>query len=252
MSSRVRGILVLGLSLILMFTLLQIVQSSGINQGGGVQEGSQNPFFGGGFGQQGLLTLQVDVQLTEDIEPYFTPLGSQLVEIYWEGFDIDVGGSRTLSVSSRTDDRGRALFRISPGNYTIRVDYNGIDANATVIIPDGERFYTVNWIIDKKTLSSYRLEFKDTRGDGIVLSGEKVTMIYESAALVDDPRVVELRVSMGPHGETRKVTSLRVTNFINVDGKSIIVMTPIEPFIVSNFNPSNPPTAAIYSIKVGR
>ncbi|MFB3042738.1 MAG: hypothetical protein ACE1ZC_00490, partial [Nitrososphaerales archaeon] len=157
--------------------------------------------------------------------------------------------TRTLSVSGRTDDRGRALFRLSPGNYTVRIDYQGIDANETVIIPADVRIYAIEWVLSKTTLSSYRLEFRDTRGDGVVLAGETVIMIYERETLVADPRVVELRVNIA-EGGTRKVSSLDVVGFINFEGSSIVELTPVEPFIVSNFNPENPPEAAVYSIRV--
>ncbi len=246
-----RGILALAVASVLIFYLIQAVQSLGINPSeGGQGPDQQNPFLGGGaFGRQGLLTLQIDVQLTEDSPPSLTPLSSQLVEIFWESFNIPAGETRTLSVSGRTDDRGRALFRLSPGNYTIRVDYQGIDANETVIIPADVRIYAIEWVLSKTTLSSYRLEFRDTRGDGVVLAGETVIMIYERETLVADPRVVELRVNIA-EGGTRKVSSLDVVGFINFEGSSIVELTPVEPFIVSNFNPENPPEAAVYSIRV--
>ena len=246
-----RGILALAVASVLIFYLIQVVQSLGINPSeGGQGPDQQNPFLGGGaFGRQGLLTLQIDVQLTEDSPPSLTPLSSQLVEIFWESFNIPAGETRTLSVSGRTDDRGRALFRLSPGNYTIRVDYQGIDANEIVIIPADVRIYAIEWVLSKTTLSSYRLEFRDTRGDGVVLAGETVTMIYERETLVADPRVVELRVNIA-EGGTRKVSSLDVVGFINFEGSSIVELTPVEPFIVSNFNPENPPEVAVYSIRV--
>ena len=158
-------------------------------------------------------------------------------------------GARALSVSGRTDDRGRTLFRLSPGNYTIRVDYQGIDANETVTVPGDVRVYAIKWVLAKTTISSYRLEFRDTRGDGVVLAGETVIMIYERDILVIDPRVVELRVNVA-EGGTRKVSSLDVIGFINFEGSSIIELTPVEPFIVSNFNPENPPEAAVYTIQL--
>ena len=78
-------------SAILLFMLLQIVQSAGLSES---QIGAEEEQFGNndvpsGFGEEDLYVLEVNVILREEIEPYLQPINAQLVEIFWDMKDIE-------------------------------------------------------------------------------------------------------------------------------------------------------------------
>ena len=130
------------ISAILLFLLLQIVQSAGLSES---QIGAEEEQFGNndvpsGFGDENLYVLEVNVILREEIEPYLQPINAQLVEIFWYMRDIETQEMREFTLTANTDIDGKAIFDLFPGQYTLRIDYNGITKNETiVIIPNTEK-----------------------------------------------------------------------------------------------------------------
>ena len=149
-------------SVILLFLLLQIVQSAGLSES---QIGAEEEQFGNnevpsGFGDESLYTLEVNVILREEIEPYLQPINAQLVEIFWDMRDIETQEMKEFTLTANTDIDGKAIFDLFPGQYTLRIDYNGITKNETiVIIPNTEN--NIDWVISKYAIGEYNLEFRD-------------------------------------------------------------------------------------------
>ena len=70
-------------SVILLFLLLQIVQSAGLSES---QIGAEEEQFGNndvpsGFGDENLYVLEVNVILREETEPYLQPINAQLLSL---------------------------------------------------------------------------------------------------------------------------------------------------------------------------
>ena len=135
---------------VLLFLLLQIVQSAGLSQS---QIGSEDDQFSNndvpsGFGDENLYTLEVNIILKEEVEPYLRPVNEQLVEIFWDMRDLETQEMKEFTVSANTDIDGKAVFDLFPGEYTLRIDYNGISKNESIIINTGND-NNVDWVISK-------------------------------------------------------------------------------------------------------
>tara|TARA_B100000745_G_scaffold131014_1_gene85427 strand:- start:80 stop:433 length:354 start_codon:yes stop_codon:yes gene_type:complete len=90
---------------VLLFLLLQIVQSAGLSQS---QIGSEDDQFSNndvpsGFGDENLYTLEVNIILKEEVEPYLRPVNEQLVEIFWDMRDLETQEMKEFTVSANTD-----------------------------------------------------------------------------------------------------------------------------------------------------
>ena len=109
---------------VLLFLLLQIVQSAGLSQS---QIGLEEDQFGNsdvpsGFGDENLYTLEVNIILKEEVEPYLRPVNEQLVEIFWDMRDLETQDMKEFTVSANTNIEGKAVFDLFPGKYTLRID----------------------------------------------------------------------------------------------------------------------------------
>lgn len=234
-------------SAILLFLLLQIVQSAGLSES---QIGAEEEQFGNnevpsGFGDENLYTLEVNVILREEIEPYLQPINAQLVEIFWDMRDIETQEMKEFTLTANTDMDGKAVFDLFPGQYTLRIDFNGITKNETiVIIPNTEN--NIDWVISKYAIGEYNLEFRDKNG-GIIYPEETVRMIYSGAPQLIDPSSIRLS---SESGDINLV--LDVKEVINRAEISIMELSPENSFVVGSFSPDNPPKALIFSIDVDK
>ena len=232
---------------VLLFLLLQIVQSAGLSQS---QIGSEDDQFSNndvpsGFGDENLYTLEVNIILKEEVEPYLRPVNEQLVEIFWDMRDLETQEMKEFTVSANTDIDGKAVFDLFPGEYTLRIDYNGISKNESIIINPGNE-NNVDWVISKYTLKEYNLEFRDKNG-GIIYPEETIRMIYTGPPQLIDPSSIQLSSDLD--GINLVFNVKEVTNRAEV---SIMELSPRESFIVGIFSPDNPPKALIYSIDVDK
>ena len=232
---------------VLLFLLLQIVQSAGLSQS---QIGSEDDQFSNndvpsGFGDENLYTLEVNIILKEEVEPYLRPVNEQLVEIFWDMRDLETQEMKEFTVSANTNIEGKAVFDLFPGKYTLRIDYNGISKNESIIINPGNE-NNVDWVISKYTLKEYNLEFRDKNG-GIIYPEETIRMIYTGPPQLIDPSSIQLSSDLD--GINLVFNVKEVTNRAEV---SIMELSPRESFIVGIFSPDNPPKALIYSIDVDK
>ena len=232
---------------VLLFLLLQIVQSAGLSQS---QIGSEDDQFSNndvpsGFGDENLYTLEVNIILKEEVEPYLRPVNEQLVEIFWDMRDLETQEMKEFTVSANTNIEGKAVFDLFPGKYTLRIDYNGISKNESIIINPGNE-NNVDWVISKYTLKEYNLEFRDKNG-GIIYPEETIRMIYTGPPQLIDPSSIQLSSDLD--GINLVFNVKEVTNRAEV---SIMELSPRESFIVGIFSPDNPPKASIYSIDVDK
>ena len=232
---------------VLLFLLLQIVQSAGLSQS---QIGSEEDQFGNndvssGFGDDNLYTLEVNIILKEEVEPYLRPVNEQLVEIFWDMRDLETQEMKEFTVSANTNIEGKAVFDLFPGKYTLRIDYNGISKNESIIINPGNE-NNVDWVISKYTLKEYNLEFRDKNG-GIIYPEETIRMIYTGPPQLIDPSSIQLSSDLD--GINLVFNVKEVTNRAEI---SIMELSPRESFIVGIFSPDNPPKASIYSIDVDK
>ena len=232
---------------VLLFLLLQIVQSAGLSQS---QIGSEDDQFSNndvpsGFGDENLYTLEVNIILKEEVEPYLRPVNEQLVEIFWDMRDLETQEMKEFTVSANTDIDGKAVFDLFPGEYTLRIDYNGISKNESIIINPGNE-NNVDWVISKYALKEYNLEFRDRNG-GIVYPEETIRIIYTGPPQLIDPSSIQLSSDLD--GINLVFNVKEVTNRAEI---SIMELSPRESFIVGIFSPDNPPKALIYSIDVDK
>ena len=232
---------------VLLFLLLQIVQSAGLSQS---QIGSEEDQFGNsdvpsGFGDENLYTLEVNIILKEEVEPYLRPVNEQLVEIFWDMRDLETQEMKEFTVSANTNIEGKAVFDLFPGKYTLRIDYNGISKNESIIINPGNE-NNVDWVISKYTLKEYNLEFRDKNG-GIIYPEETIRMIYTGPPQLIDPSSIQLSSDLD--GINLVFNVKEVSNRAEI---SIMELSPRESFIVGIFSPDNPPKASIYSIDVDK
>lgn len=253
---KVVGGVAIACSFIILFFLLLNLQAAAMALQGNQSNSNGNPRLGGGVSQQALLTLAVRVTLVQDEAPYLRLLSSLPVQISWHSFNPNTGKMETFSVAGTTDDRGRALFRLSPGNYSLAVNWNGVRGNRSIHISPEQRFHQVDWTVQRETISSYTLEFKDSRGDGRIITGEKVRLAYRSDKPIRNPSLVEMRVD-NPNAPrilgarpSQKVASLAVVGLVNLGSQSLIELTPIDPLVVLELDPDALPRAAIYSVRV--
>ena len=235
------------ISAILLFLLLQIVQSAGLSES---QIGAEEEQFGNndvpsGFGDENLYTLEVNLILREEIEPYLQPINGQLVEVFWDMRDIETQEMKEFTLTSNTDTEGKAIFDLFPGQYKLRIDYNGIARNETIIIiPNTEN--NIDWVISKNSIGEYNLEFRDRNG-GIIYPEETIRMIYRGAPQLIDPSSIQLSSELGDIN-----IIFNVKEVINRAEISIMELSPEESFVVGNFSPDNPPKALIYSIDIDK
>ena len=232
---------------VLLFLLLQIVQSAGLSQS---QIGSEDDQFSNndvpsGFGDENLYTLEVNIILKEEVEPYLRPVNEQLVEIFWDMRDLETQEMKEFTVSANTNIEGKAVFDLFPGEYTLRIDYNGISKNESIIINPGNE-NNVDWVISKYALKEYNLEFRDRNG-GIIYPEETIRMIYTGPPQLIDPSSIQLSSDLD--GINLVFNVKEVTNRAEI---SIMELSPRESFIVGIFSPDNPPKALIYSIDVDK
>ena len=232
---------------VLLFLLLQIVQSAGLSQS---QIGSEEDQFGNndvssGFGDDNLYILEVNIILKEEVEPYLRPVNEQLVEIFWDMRDLETQEMKEFTVSANTNIEGKAVFDLFPGKYTLRIDYNGISKNESIIINPGNE-NNVDWVISKYVLKEYNLEFRDKNG-GIIYPEETIRIIYTGPPQLIDPSSIQLSSDLD--GINLVFDVKEVTNRAEI---SIMELSPRESFIVGIFSPDNPPEASIYSIDVDK
>ena len=232
---------------VLLFLLLQIVQSAGLSQS---QIGSEEDQFGNndvssGFGDDNLYTLEVNIILKEEVEPYLRPVNEQLVEIFWDMRDLETQEMKEFTVSANTNIEGKAVFDLFPGKYTLRIDYNGISKNESIIINPGNE-NNVDWVISKYVLKEYNLEFRDKNG-GIIYPEETIRIIYTGPPQLIDPSSIQLSSDLD--GINLVFNVKEVTNRAEI---SIMELSPRESFIIGIFSPDNPPEASIYSIDVDK
>lgn len=232
---------------VLLFLLLQIVQSAGLSQS---QIGSEEDQFGNndvssGFGDDNLYTLEVNIILKEEVEPYLRPVNEQLVEIFWDMRDLETQEMKEFTVSANTNVEGKAVFDLFPGKYTLRIDYNGISKNESIIINPGNE-NNVDWVISKYVLKEYNLEFRDKNG-GIIYPEETIRIIYTGSPQLIDPSSIQLSSDLD--GINLVFDVKEVTNRAEI---SIMELSPRESFIIGIFSPDNPPEASIYSINVDK
>ena len=232
---------------VLLFLLLQIVQSAGLSQS---QIGSEEDQFGNndvssGFGDDNLYTLEVNIILKEEVEPYLRPVNEQLVEIFWDMRDLETQEMKEFTVSANTNIEGKAVFDLFPGKYTLRIDYNGISKNESIIINPGNE-NNVDWVISKYVLKEYNLEFRDKNG-GIIYPEETIRIIYTGPPQLIDPSSIQLSSDLD--GINLVFNVKEVTNRAEI---SIMELSPRESFIIGIFSPDNPPEASIYSIDVNK
>ena len=232
---------------VLLFLLLQIVQSAGLSQS---QIGSEDDQFSNndvpsGFGDENLYTLEVNIILKEEVEPYLRPVNEQLVEIFWDMRDLETQEMKEFTVSANTNIEGKEVFDLFPGKYTLRIDYNGISKNESIIINPGNE-NNVDWVISKYALKEYNLEFRDKNG-GIIYPEETIRMIYTGPPQLIDPSSIQLSSDLD--GINLVFNVKEVTNRAEI---SIMELSPRESFIVGIFSPDNPPKALIYSIDVDK
>ena len=232
---------------VLLFLLLQIVQSAGLSQS---QIGSEEDQFGNndvssGFGDDNLYILEVNIILKEEVEPYLRPVNEQLVEIFWDMRDLETQEMKEFTVSANTNVEGKAVFDLFPGKYTLRIDYNGISKNESIIINPGNE-NNVDWVISKYVLKEYNLEFRDKNG-GIIYPEETIRIIYTGPPQLIDPSSIQLSSDLD--GINLVFDVKEVTNRAEI---SIMELSPRESFIVGIFSPDNPPEASIYSIDVNK
>jgi len=232
---------------VLLFLLLQIVQSAGLSQS---QIGSEEDQFGNsdvpsGFGDDNLYTLEVNIILKEEVEPYLRPVNEQLVEIFWDMRDLETQEMKEFTVSANTNIEGKAVFDLFPGKYTLRIEYNGISKNESIIINPGNE-NNVDWVISKYVLKEYNLEFRDKNG-GIIYPEETIRIIYTGPPQLIDPSSIQLSSDLD--GINLVFNVKEVTNRAEI---SIMELSPRESFIVGIFSPDNPPEASIYSIDVDK
>lgn len=232
---------------VLLFLLLQIVQSAGLSQS---QIGSEEDQFGNndvssGFGDDNLYILEVNIILKEEVEPYLRPVNEQLVEIFWDMRDLETQEMKEFTVSANTNVEGKAVFDLFPGKYTLRIDYNGISKNESIIINPGNE-NNVDWVISKYVLKEYNLEFRDKNG-GIIYPEETIRIIYTGSPQLIDPSSIQLSSDLD--GINLVFDVKEVTNRAEI---SIMELSPRESFIVGIFSPDNPPEASIYSINVDK
>lgn len=253
---KIVGGVAIACSFVVLFYLLLNLQVAAAGMQGNQSNANTNPQLGGGVSQQALLQLSVRVTLIQDEVPYLTALNGLPVQVSWQSFNPSTQKMETFSVAGTTDDRGRALFRISPGNYSLQVSWNGIKGNRSIYVSATQRFHQVDWNIERKTISSYTLEFKDSRGDGRVIAGERVRLLYKSDSLIRNPALVEMRVDnpnaprIAGSRQSQKVSSLAVLGVAVAGEQSLLELTPIDPLIVFDLDPDALPRAAIYSVKV--
>ena len=232
---------------VLLFLLLQIVQSAGLSQS---QIGSEEDQFGNndvssGFGDDNLYILEVNIILKEEVEPYLRPVNEQLVEIFWDMRDLETQEMKEFTVSANTNVEGKAVFDLFPGKYTLRIDYNGISKNESIIINPGNE-NNVDWVISKYVLKEYNLEFRDKNG-GIIYPEETIRIIYTGSPQLIDPSSIQLSSDLD--GINLVFDVKEVTNRAEI---SIMELSPRESFIIGIFSPDNPPEASIYSIDVDK
>ena len=232
---------------VLLFLLLQIVQSAGLSQS---QIGSEEDQFGNndvssGFGDDNLYILEVNIILKEEVEPYLRPVNEQLVEIFWDMRDLETQEMKEFTVSANTNVEGKAVFDLFPGKYTLRIDYNGISKNESIIINPGNE-NNVDWVISKYVLKEYNLEFRDKNG-GIIYPEETIRIIYTGPPQLIDPSSIQLSSDLD--GINLVFDVKEVTNRAEI---SIMELSPRESFIIGIFSPDNPPKASIYSIDVDK
>ena len=232
---------------VLLFLLLQIVQSAGLSQS---QIGSEEDQFGNndvssGFGDDNLYILEVNIILKEEVEPYLRPVNEQLVEIFWDMRDLETQEMKEFTVSANTNVEGKAVFDLFRGKYTLRIDYNGISKNESIIINPGNE-NNVDWVISKYVLKEYNLEFRDKNG-GIIYPEETIRIIYTGSPQLIDPSSIQLSSDLD--GINLVFDVKEVTNRAEI---SIMELSPRESFIIGIFSPDNPPEASIYSINVDK
>ena len=232
---------------VLLFLLLQIVQSAGLSQS---QIGSEEDQFGNndvssGFGDDNLYILEVNIILKEEVEQYLRPVNEQLVEIFWDMRDLETQEMKEFTVSANTNVEGKAVFDLFPGKYTLRIDYNGISKNESIIINPGNE-NNVDWVISKYVLKEYNLEFRDKNG-GIIYPEETIRIIYTGPPQLIDPSSIQLSSDLD--GINLVFNVKEVTNRAEI---SIMELSPRESFIIGIFSPDNPPEASIYSIDVDK
>jgi len=225
---------------VLLFLLLQIVQSAGLSQS---QIGSEEDQFGNndvssGFGDDNLYILEVNIILKEEVEPYLRPVNEQLVEIFWDMRDLETQEMKEFTVSANTNVEGKAVFDLFPGKYTLRIDYNGISKNESIIINPGNE-NNVDWVISKYVLKEYNLEFRDKNG-GIIYPEETIRIIYTGPPQLIDPSSIQLSSDLD--GINLVFDVKEVTNRAEI---SIMELSPRESFIIGIFSPDNPPEASI-------
>lgn len=250
------GSIAIACSFVILFYLLLNLQVAASGLQANQNANNANPRLGGGTSQQALLTLAVRVTLLQDEAPFLRVLSGLPVQVSWQNFNPNTQKMETFSVAGTTDDRGRALFRISPGNYSLQVTWNVIKGNRSIYVDPSQRFQQVDWNIQRTTVTSYTMEFKDSRGDGRIISGERVKLAYKAEQPVRNPALVELRVDnpnlprVQGSRPSQRVASLAVIGVAAVSGQAFLVLTPIDPLVVLDLDADAAPRAAIYSVRV--
>ena len=187
------------ISFFLMLILLQNALGVGGFNTGDDDPASGNPLMGNSFDNFQLISLEVDVFINNKNLEEELPLDDHLVNVIWNASTTS-DTSKTMTLSSKTDGRGKALFRIPSGEYIINIVYKGISRNASFVMDSDNNLHTVSWTIGKLSLDSYQLEFKDERQEGVLVNGDGMLMVYDNFIHVNNPFLVTLKMTNSTQG----------------------------------------------------
>ena len=255
------------ISFFIMLILLQnALGAGGFNTGDG-NTSSGNPLVGNAFDDFQLISLEVDVFLNYKNIGETRALEDQLVNVMWNASTLPAT-NKTMTLSSETDGRGKALFRIPPGDYIINIVYEGISRNASFVMDSDDTLHTVNWTIGKLSLDSYQLEFKDERQEGILVNGDTLLMVYDDFIIINDPFLVTLKMTNSTQSPENLPTitdgnlivlsddlvpvgsKLGIVNEVITQWRFSLVLTPVDNFFTTDLTIDNNISAEIYDVVI--
>ncbi len=143
-------------------------------------------------------------------------------------------GGQTQVAFGLTDGSGKALFVLSPGNYTVLTQHLGVSGNFSIALEPSNPRLSLRWVFRANLERPFIVQMSDENADSLLSPGENVTLFYRSASR-DTPR----RMIMVIGGGEDLTTDLQILSFSSLSDGIYAVVTPQRPILISALRPNS-------------